>query len=292
MKKVTMNWAKAAKPPTEAITAKPITQKPHLIDIGVNLTSKQLKNNIPEILLKSFNADVKTVILTGTCLETSLKAIQLCKQFNRPNMPRLYCTVGVHPHSAQRNNSIDLHQKLLKLIKENRDVVVAVGEAGLDYNRNFSPHDIQKKVFEIQCELAVKVGLPLFLHEREAHEDFLAILTKYETKAVVHCFTGTRIEMLKYVNLGYYIGLTGFITDLKRASEQRLFVHEIPSNRLMIETDAPYMVPKNMPRVKVNEPAYLEYVAIDVAQLRHTPIEELKKELFDTTYEFFNLRAS
>jgi TatD DNase family protein len=289
-----MNWAKiVAGNSTKEAISRPASETFHLIDIGANLTSRSLKNNTLQILTSSYQKGVKTIILTGTCLGTSRSAIALCRKYNgKVNLPKLYCTVGVHPHSAEKDNSPGLPQILLSLIQQNRDLVVAVGEAGLDYNRNFSSPEIQRKIFELQCQLAIDTNLPLFLHEREAHLDFINILGSYSSvKSVVHCFTGNRQEMIKYLDLGCFIGLTGFITDCKRAASQRTFVHEIPSDRLMIETDAPFMTPRNMPiRVKHNIPEYLTFVAQDVAQLRGTSLETFTKQTYQTTRLFFDLK--
>lgn len=173
----------------------------------------------------------------------------------------LFSTSGVHPHDAKTCNGHTINE--LEKIAKN-DSVVAIGECGLDYNRNFSPQDLQRKWAEAQIELAERMDMPLFLHEREAHEDLCEILKRHDSvieKSVVHCFTGTKQKTQNYVDLGCFIGVTGWICDMKRGRDLQEAVSVIPPEKLMIETDAPFLIPKtstkSLKRIGTNQNIYL-----------------------------------
>ncbi|KAJ3372589.1 hypothetical protein HDU91_002549 [Kappamyces sp. JEL0680] len=209
----------------------------------------------------------------------------------------LYCTVGVHPHNATQTlqamgGSTERLYTTLKSLAQNVGVV-AIGEAGLDYNRMFSSIQDQKTVFEVQLRLALELQLPLFLHERDAHQDFLAVVSSFPqlpARSVVHCFTGTDTELFRYLDLGFYIGLTGFVTEKKRAAHLRPHIAAIPGNRLMIETDSPFMTPHSVrPRPACNEPRHLIAVAQEIALLSGRSLEEVARECLQTTLAFFSL---
>jgi TatD DNase family protein len=183
--------------------------------------------------------------------------------------------------------------ELEKIAKE--DCVVAIGECGLDYNRNFSPQDLQRKWFEAQVQLADRLDMPLFLHEREAHEDLYKILKKHDeiaSKSVVHCFTGTKHEAQNYIDLGCYIGVTGWICDMKRGRDLQEAVSVIPPEKLMIETDAPFLIPKNFdkkPKKNRNEPKYLPHILETIALCMGMDVEELALQVTSNTKEFFKI---
>ena len=175
------------------------------------------------------------------------------------------------------------------------DCVVAIGECGLDYNRNYSPQDVQRKWFEEQVKLAEELDMPLFLHEREAHEDLVKILEKYPNmceKACVHCFTGTKEEAKKYLELGCSIGVTGWICDERRGQSLQEAVTVIPPEKMMIETDAPFLIPRNFPKKpksNKNKPEYLPHILNTIAEYKGMDSEELGKKVSETTRKFFNI---
>ncbi len=246
------------------------------------------KNNREEIINEAKKVGVSKFIITGTTVEFSQVASEYASQY--PNT--LYSTAGVHPHDAKDcdENTIDELEKIAKT-----PCVVAIGECGLDYNRDFSPRDIQREWFEKQVQLAKKLDMPLFLHERDAHEDMVNILERYPEiceKCVVHCFTGTSDEAEKYIDLGCYIGVTGWICDAKRGKSLQEAVNVIPSDKLMIETDAPFLIPKNFdekPKNNKNEPKYLPHILKTIAHYKNADVEELSKDVTKTTEKFFNI---
>lgn len=243
-----------------------------IIDIGANLTNKVFKNDIETILKESLKNNVTHIIITGTSIKKSIEAIQICKRFeNRTDVPKLTCTVGVHPHDSYTIKDLNkAKDEMIRLIRENKNFVVAVGECGLDYNRMFSTIEQQTSVFDMQLEIAQELNMPLFLHEREAHTDFVKVIKNrnFTFNGVVHCFTGTRDEMKTYLDdMGFYIGLTGFICNA-RSQSLRNILSEIPLEKLLIETDAPYMTPQNIyPRPKHNQPMYLTHVLQEISNI-------------------------
>ncbi len=223
------------------------TRNMQLIDIGANLTHDSFDRDRDAVLQRARDAGVGQLVITGASREHSPLALQLAQQ--HPGF--LYATAGVHPHHAvECTAECEAEMRTLQAHSQ----VVAVGECGLDYFRDFAPRPAQHKAFERQLQLAADNGKPLFLHQRDAHEDFLAIMRSFEGRlgaAVVHCFTGTREELFAYLDRDYYIGITGWLCDERRGAHLRELVRNIPANRLMIETDAPYLLPrtlKPMPR--------------------------------------------
>ena len=257
-----------------------------LIDIGVNLTNQRLLHDIDELLDNARSAGVMRQIITGTCPESSALAYQLT--LKHPN--ELYATAGCHPHDAKDFQEEDL-KELTKLLTA--ETVVAIGECGLDFNRNYSPQDIQLKVFHEQLSLAKQIHKPLFLHQRDAHQELLSALDQHEyTRAVVHCFTGTKEEAKDYLDRDLYIGITGWITEKKRGESLREAVKYIPKERLMIETDSPYLLPHNIspkPKSRTNVPAYLPFVLEMLADCLGEEPQALAEQLTSNTLEFFDL---
>lgn len=259
------------------------------IDIGVNLAGSSFKNDLDEVLQRAQAAGVATMIVTGTDLVHSRAAINLCNLY--PG--RLYATTGIHPHHADDYTSET--EQLLQKLSQNESVV-AVGECGLDYNRNFSIPSNQRRAFESQLELAVKSKLPVFLHQRDAHEDFVSIMTNYQPQlenAVAHCFTGTADEACEYLEMGMYIGVTGWICDERRGKDLQQAVREIPLDKIMLETDAPYLLPRDLSEKPVqsrrNEPCYLPHVCAAVARHMKLDIEELQAAVLANTKRFFKI---
>jgi len=261
-----------------------------LFDIGANLTHASFKRDLHVVLDRALDADVFGIVVTGTALEQSREAAALAKL--HPGL--LYSTAGVHPHHAS-DYSDDVDAGLRALLTD--ELVVAVGECGLDYNRDFSPRDRQRDAFERQLQIAADTKKPLFLHERDAHDDFFAILKGMRDRVadvVVHCFTGERAALHAYLDLGCSIGITGWVCDEKRGQMLRSLVAEIPIERLLIETDAPYLLPhgvrpKPTPDQRRNEPMYLRNVADTVAAIRGVDVDTLAKHTTDNARRFFRV---
>lgn len=262
-----------------------------LIDIGVNLTHPSLAREAQVVLRRAREAGVVQLLLTGTSLDESEAALRLCEELDESGQ-QLFSTAGVHPHDAKEWNA-DSERLLRDLLHQPR--CRAVGECGLDFNRDFSPRPLQEQALEAQLQLAVELQLPVFLHEREADTRLLAILRHYRDQlpaAVVHCFTGERQALFGYLDLDLHIGITGWICDERRGTHLHGLVGNIPGNRLMLESDAPYLLPRTLrPRPKSghNEPAYLPYVLSEVARHRGQSEAELAAQTTATARRFFNL---
>lgn len=262
-----------------------------LVDIGANLTHDSFDADRDEVIKNARIAGVSRMILTGSTVENSSQAVELARR----HPSHLYATAGVHPHHADHYTAATT--SALASLLECKEIV-AVGECGLDYFRNFSTHENQKKAFEAQLDLAVQSGLPVFLHQRDAHDDFVALLKPCLDRishAVAHCFTGDR-EMLKtYVDLGLYIGITGWICDERRGAHLQEIIGIVPDDRLMIETDAPYLLPRTLspkPKSRRNEPRYLPEVLRQVAVSRGQPESTVARNTTANAERFFNLQVS
>lgn len=239
-----------------------------IVDIGANLANKAFRGDLDSVLDRAVAAGVGRIVITGTNVETSRAGLDMARR--RPAL--LASTAGMHPHHASHFDA-SARETLRALLSEPE--VVAVGECGLDYNRNFSPEADQVRCFEEQLALAAELRRPVFLHERDAHAAFVEIVARWRARierAVVHCFTGTSTELESYLGLDLYIGITGWICDERRGAHLRELVRRIPANRLLIETDAPYLLPRSMPgrpRNGRNEPAFLTHVLAAVAACRN-----------------------
>ena len=260
-----------------------------LIDIGSNLTHDSFDADREQVLEAAREAGVTQMIVTGASEDGSTLALELARR----HQGVLYATAGVHPHHAS-DYSGDTDALLRDLAAQ--DEVVAVGETGLDYFRDFSPRDAQRSAFERQLRVAADTALPLFLHLRDAHEDFHAMLAEHRAalaEVVVHCFTGSRDEMLRYLELDCHIGITGWICDERRGTHMKDYLGEIPADRLMIETDAPYLKPRNLrPKVKShrNEPRFLPWIAGTLAAVRGEHPERLAAQTTANARRFFRIR--
>jgi len=261
---------------------------PELIDIGANLTNKAFRQDAADVVARAQAAGVGRMVVTGVRVPASWTAYELARRY--PGV--LYATAGVHPHHARDGNASTIDE-LRNLAT--RPEVVAVGECGLDYNRNFSEPGDQRRWFEAQLELAVELGMPVFLHERDAHADFVAILSRYRPRlprAVVHCFTGSVTVAQAYLALDLHIGITGWICDERRGHHLRDVVKLIPPGRLMLETDSPYILPRDLsprPKSHRNEPAFLPHVLATVAAAQGRPAAEVARETTATACAFFGL---
>jgi TatD DNase family protein len=219
-------------------------------------------------------------IVTGTTVEESRKALEL----------GFCCTAGVHPHHARECDAQTIPQ-LRALAAQPR--VVAIGECGLDFNRNYSPHPDQEKWFVAQLELALELKKPLFLHSRDAFPRCTEILKQCNIQdGVAHCFTGERAELRSYLELGLYVGITGWICDERRGAHLLELVREIPAERLLLETDAPYLTPRDLrpqPRARRNEPAFLPHILRTVARALGKPAEEVAAQTTRNAAKLFGL---
>jgi len=258
-----------------------------IADIACNFTSDRFDNDLGEVIDRAVANDITKFGLICSRLSDLDKLLEIYNQYSK----EMFFTIGVHPHHANEINEKYL-EKLKEVIKINNPH--AVGETGLDFFRNLSTYEEQVFAFEEQIEIAIEVNKPLFLHQRDSHDDFIKILRKYSSdinKAVVHCFTGTQKQLDDYLELNCYIGVTGWICDEKRNIELRKTIKNIPLSRLMIETDSPYLIPKNLPdkpKNNRNEPKYLNHILNEVAGLMDIDINLLKKETFKNSKGFFN----
>jgi TatD DNase family protein len=261
-----------------------------LIDIGSNLTHASFAADLDQVLTRARQARVLRQVVTGADLPSSHAATLLAARY--PGT--LWSTAGVHPHHAAELTPAR-HEELRELLRLPR--VVAVGECGLDYFRDFSPRPAQRAAFIAQLEIAAGCGKPVFLHQRDAHEDFAAILSEHRgtlKDGVAHCFTGGPRELEVYLGLGLSIGVTGWVSDERRGAALREAVPRIPLERLMIETDAPYLLPRDLepkPSSRRNEPAYLAHIARVVAALRGESVEDLARATSANAVRFFALEA-
>ncbi|WP_240609904.1 TatD family hydrolase [Billgrantia endophytica] len=261
-----------------------------LVDIGANLTHESFARDLDAVLARARMAGVTHLILTGTDREHAEQAVELARRHTG-----LYATAGVHPHDASRWDPAlqgamrDLHQQ---------PEVVAVGECGLDFNRNLSTPAEQERAFEAQLGLAVESGKPLFVHERDAGKRMREILHAWRDDigdAVIHCFTADRDTLYGYLDLDLHIGLTGWLCDERRGHHLRELVGEIPLDRLMVETDCPYLLPRNLPaklKGRRHEPALLPWIVREIAHWRNIGEAELARATTDTARAFFRLAAA
>ncbi len=258
-----------------------------LVDIGANLTHASFRDDLDDVIRRAHEAGVETIIVTGTTVAESGRAAELASRHPQT----LYATTGVHPHHARECDAgtIPALRALAALPR-----VVALGECGLDFNRNYSPHPAQEQWFEAQLELAAELGLPLFLHSRDAHPRFAEILKRHRVrKAVAHCFTGSAPELRAYLELGLYVGITGWICDERRGRHLLELVREIPRDRLLVETDSPYLTPRDLrpqPRARRNEPAFLPHILRTLARALGRPAEEVGEDTARNARELFSLK--
>ena len=269
-----------------------------LFDACLNLSSPAFREDIDSVLSRAYAAGVCYALVCGSSLEDSQEGINLVKTYNQEGLPKLYASVGYHPHNAklwQDSSSASLE----RLAQE--EEVVALGECGLDYNRNYSPQEQQRQVFQEQLELATKLGLPLFMHQRDAHSDFFAMINDYkDSRMLVHCFTGTGEELEDYIELGCYIGITAWFCDERRGKHLTDLVSLIPKDRLIIETDAPYLMARDLPDSYLvpgrdkrrNEPSYLGHLANALAKVLAEDAEDLTRITLTNTLQFFNIKPA
>eukprot|EP00468_Gymnochlora_sp_CCMP2014_P011348 CAMPEP_0167745566 /NCGR_PEP_ID=MMETSP0110_2-20121227/3220_1 /TAXON_ID=629695 /ORGANISM="Gymnochlora sp., Strain CCMP2014" /LENGTH=305 /DNA_ID=CAMNT_0007630217 /DNA_START=505 /DNA_END=1422 /DNA_ORIENTATION=- len=268
----------------------PLRSAEALVDIGINVYDSS-ETQIKEMLSRANEANVPFMLLTGTSMKVCSKMIKLAEK----HRSSFRCTVGVHPHHAKEFKESSI--KDLRALAKSSKMVCAIGECGLDFNRNFSKKEEQLFAFREQVKLAIELKMPMFVHERDAHEDLVKVLSEFEGKlppVCIHCFTGSAKEAKRYIKDGYYIGITGFVAKKKRGAELREIVSSgyIPLKRLMIETDSPYMCPddKRCKRfMRGNEPCTLPIVAETLAGCYNVSFADFGKTTTETTRTFFSL---
>ena len=258
-----------------------------LVDIGANLTHPAFHADLPSVLERAGAAGVGTIVVTGTSVPESTAALKLSTAYPAT----IHATAGVHPHHARECDATTL--PALRVLAQ-QPGVVAIGECGLDFNRNYSPHPDQEKWFAAQVELACEIKKPLFLHSRDAKEKFVEVLKQFKSlpPAVAHCFTGEKEELHAYLDLGLYIGITGWICDERRGAHLLSLVRDIPADRLMLETDSPYLTPRDMhpqPKARRNEPAHLPHILRAVARALGKSAELVAVETTRNARTFFGL---
>jgi len=263
-----------------------------LIDIGVNLSNSRFVKDIEQVIERAHSAGVERLILTGTSVEESQAVVAICERFDNQFSGMLWATVGIHPHDAKT-----LSPSNLAALRElaTHQYVVAIGETGLDFHRTLSTEKQQEKSFEAHIELAIELKMPLFLHERDAAPKQIEMLKSYRDNicnGVIHCFTGDKKTLFRYLDMDLHIGITGWVCDERRGQELQKIVKNIPLDRLMLETDAPYLIPRNMPTKPKNgrnEPAFLAHVLSGIAAVRAERIDEIATTTTATAIKFFGL---
>lgn len=260
-----------------------------LVDIGANIAHDSFDDDRADVMRRAADAGVDRIVITGSSDESNVQAADLAEQ--SPGI--LYSTAGVHPHHAA-DYTDDSDALIRSLIQ--KDTVVAVGECGLDYFRNFSPRDAQLNAFRRQLDIAKDSGLPVFLHQRDAHDDFVELLEPALpdlSRAVAHCFTGEGESLREYVAMGLYIGITGWICDERRGKHLHDIVSSIPDDRLLIETDAPYLLPRTIrprPKSRRNEPMYLPEIVRVLAEARGQTEDHVASITTANAVRFFGLK--
>ncbi len=261
-----------------------------LVDIGINLAHDSYAGDRTEVIARATAAGVAQLIVTGATLASSAAALELA----RAHPGQLFATAGVHPHQAGELTAAEM-PRLRSLLSE--PGAVAAGECGLDYFRNYSPQPIQRRAFAEQLALAVELGKPVFLHQRDAHHDFTAALREHggALRGVAHCFTGGEAELQAYLELGLHIGITGWICDERRGQHLQALVRRIPAGRLLLETDGPYLLPRDLrprPASRRNEPAFLHHIADTVARLRDESLDDCAAHTTAAARALFGLGAA
>jgi len=257
-----------------------------IADIACNFSSERFDKDLDEVINRAIANKITKFGLICSRISDLNKLLKIYQQYSKS----MFYTIGVHPHHANEINDGYL-KKLKDVIATNNPH--AIGETGLDFFRNLSTYEEQIYAFEEQIKIAIYTNKPLFLHQRDSHDDFIKILKKYSSdisKAVVHCFTGTQQQLDDYLELDCYIGVTGWICDKKRNVELRKTIKNIPLEKLMIETDCPYLTPKNLvekPKNNRNEPTNLNHIINEIAVLMEIDIDILRKQTFKNTINYF-----
>lgn len=263
-----------------------------LVDIGVNLANGQFRNDLNEVVARAQRAGLSKLITIGTDLATTQACLALAEQHSG----YILATAGVHPHDA--DNASDAHLKEIATLAQN-PCVCALGEMGLDFNRNYSTPENQLRVFEAQLAIATDIDKPVFLHERDAFKEQHERLKAHRSEiqgGVAHCFTGTLEQLRVYLELDLYIGVTGWVSDPKRGKSLREALPYIPHDRLLLETDAPFLLPRGFSKEELgisekrrNEPCSLPAITRFVADELSISAEELAAKTTINAKRLFNL---
>ncbi|MCI8948632.1 MAG: TatD family hydrolase [Lachnospiraceae bacterium] len=252
-------------------------------DIGLNLFCRQFPD--PEKVIRDAKEAGVCCILTGTDRRENQMIHEFVAEHN------VYGTAGIHPHNADSAKKEDF--ELIEQLAVNNPKIVAIGECGLDFDRMFSSRENQIRCLEKHIVLAERLGKPLFLHERSAADEFIKRFKKHPeicSKSVVHCFTGNLKLLQQYLSMGFSIGITGWICDPKRAGDLKKAVKIIPLDRILIETDAPYLTPRNVPGLgRINVPQNIRYVAKELAACMEVEEEVLLEHAKNNTERLFGI---
>jgi TatD DNase family protein len=254
-----------------------------IIDTHCHLTFEPLFGQIEAVLQRSAAAGINHWITVGTDTEQNEKVVSIIDRYEN-----LYGSVGIHPHYASDVSDADI-DCIKELAKHKK--IVAVGETGLDFHYNSSKRDAQKELFKNLLEIAAEEKLPVIIHSREAFDETIEIIDKFKnnlTNVVFHCWGGTVEQTQIVLDKGFYISFTGVVT-FKNAQQARNAAKIVPLEKMMIETDCPYMSPEPMRKQKINEPAMLIHTAAKIAELKQIPLEKFADEATKTTKKFFNL---
>lgn len=269
-------------------------------DTGVNLLDKRFYTDA--VLTGASDAGVSDILVISSDLDESKQAQACAQRFNsldsksaleHAKFPRLYFTAGIHPHYADSfsEQHLDISLEQLKDLC-NDEAFFAIGECGLDYNRNCSSQENQRFAFEQQLKFAANYKLGVYLHERDAFQAQIGLLEKYRQDlsfAIAHCFTGNKEQLMEYLHLDCYIGITGWICDDNKASALQESVADLPLERLLLETDAPYLFPKNIrPRKRNNEPKYIAAIADKLSELTDYTVTQIKEAAFENAKNLVN----
>jgi TatD DNase family protein len=256
-----------------------------IFDSHCHLDDNCFEPDFRAMLARAQAADVHRMLIAGIDATTSERAVELANQ-----LAGIYASVGVHPHDARSCSEATL-ARLATLAADKK--VVAWGEIGLDFNRMYAPREDQEKWLIRQLEIADTLDMPLIFHERDSHGRLIEILNASpgnRRTAVVHCFSGTEAELAQYLKMGFYIGITGIVTIKKRGQYLRRLLPAIPSDRLLVETDAPYLTPTpQRNKHRRNEPAFVRQVLLKVAEVRGEDLEQLSEIIWDNTCRLFRI---
>ncbi len=259
-----------------------------LIDIGANLTHDSFDADRDAVIQAAVAAGVETMVITGSSVDCARQARDLAHQYSA----HCFATAGIHPHHASEFNA-DAETAIAELLSDPK--VVAVGETGLDFFRDFSPRAAQQFSFEQHIKLAIETGMPMFLHQRDAHKTFHPMLREHRDRlnaVVVHCFTDSKDALFDYLDLDCHIGITGWVCDERRGAHLHGLLKEIPANRLMVETDAPYLLPRTLqpkPDTRRNEPRYLAHIVAYMANILTMDASVLAEQTRRNARAFFHL---
>ncbi len=254
-----------------------------LIDSHAHLDVEEFSQDLDEVIDRAKQEKIENIITVGVDLQSSIRAVEIANKYEG-----IYAGVGFHPHNAKRAK--EEHMKELVSLASDKKVV-AWGEIGLDFFKNYSPVDLQKKIFEEQLRIAAELDLPVIIHDRNAHEEVFSILEKmtkkYKLRGVIHCFSGDTELAKRFIQIGFYISIPGTVT-YKKASKIRRVVSEIPLEHMLIETDCPFLTPYQR-RGQRNEPAFVRFVAQEISLIKGLNFDSVSEKISDNTKKLFRI---